>query len=288
MLRGGELQRPSTLARMSIEAGYQTYAGEDLVTGEGVSVEVPVASVPSRVASRLIDLLITVVLAVGAFFGVGSLVGFMSDAVAQSAALVLVVGLTVVLPVVFEVLTRGRSPGKYALGLCTVRDDGGPITLRHSVIRHLVGFVEFYLLQGAPAVVAAVISPRSKRLGDMAAGTYVMSLRHTLQVTAPPQAPPALEHWVRGTDIGPLPASLAIGMRQFLTRTGSLTAQSRHHLGEDLCAQVLRHVSPPPPPGVHPEWILRAVLAERRRRDLERLSSEDARAHRLLPPDPLA
>jgi hypothetical protein len=189
--------------------------------------------------------------------------------------------------VLFEVLTKGRSPGKYALGLCVVRDDGGPITLRHSVIRHLVGFVEFYLLQGAPAVVAAVIHPRAKRLGDMAAGTYAMSLRQRLQVTAPPEAPPALEHWVRGTDLGPMPVSLTIGVRQFLTRTGGLTPQARHHLGQDLCAQVLQHVSPPPPPGVHPEWVLRAVLAERRRRDLDRLHAEAARTHRLLPPDPL-
>ncbi|MEO6587555.1 MAG: RDD family protein [Knoellia sp.] len=272
---------------MSIEGGYRTYAGEDVITGEGVSVEVPVASVLGRVASRLIDLLITAVLAVGSFFVLGSLVGLTSDAVGQAAALVLIVGLTVFLPVLFEVFTKGRSPGKYALGLCTVRDDGGPITLRHSVIRHLVGFVEFYLLQGAPAIVAAVIHPRAKRLGDMAAGTYVMSLRHKLQVSAPPDAPPALEHWVRATDIGPMPASLAIGMRQFLTRTGSLTPQSRQHLGQDLCAQVLQHVSPPPPPGVHPEWILRAVLAERRRRDLSRIQSEVARAQRVLPPDSL-
>ncbi|WP_404384381.1 RDD family protein [Knoellia locipacati] len=272
---------------MSIDGGYRTYAGDDVVTGEGVSVEVPVASVVSRVAARLIDLLIMLVLAVAAFFVVGMLVGSMSDAVARTASILLLVGITVILPVLFEVLTKGRSPGKYALGLCVVRDDGGPITLRHSVIRHLVGFVEFYLLQGAPAVVAAVIHPRAKRLGDMAAGTYAMSLRHKLQVTAPPEAPPALEHWVRGTDLGPMPASLTIGVRQFLTRTGGLTPQARAHLGQDLSAQVLRHVSPPPPAGVHPEWVLRAVLAERRRRDLDRLHAEAARTHRLLPPDPL-
>ncbi|KGN35559.1 hypothetical protein N803_06505 [Knoellia subterranea KCTC 19937] len=271
-----------------MDGGYRTYAGEDLVTGEAVSVEVPVASVISRVASRLIDLVITAVLAFVGLFVTGMLVGSLSGAVARSALLVFVVGLTVILPVVFETVTRGRSPGKYVMGLCTVRDDGGPITLRHSVIRHLVGFVEFYLLQGAPAIIAAVIHPRAKRLGDMAAGTHVMSLRHSLQVIAPPEAPPALEHWVRGSDIGPMPASLAIGVRQFLTRTGSLSPQSRHHLGQDLCAQVLTHVSPPPPPGVHAEWVLRAVLAERRRRDLERQRAEGERTQRLLPPDPLA
>lgn len=273
---------------MSIDGGYRTYAGDDMVTGEGVSVEVPVASIPSRVASRLIDLLITVVLGVVAFFVIGVLVGATSDAVATAASIVLMVGLLVILPVAFETLTRGRSPGKYALGLCTVRDDGGPITVRHSVIRHLVGFVEFYLLGGSPAIVAAAIHPRAKRMGDMAAGTYVMSVRHKFQVTSPLETPPALEHWVRAADIGPMPASLTIGARQFLTRTAGLTPASRHHLGQDLCAQVLQHVSPQPPQSVHPEWVLRAVLAERRRRDLVRLHAEGVRAHRLLPPDPLA
>ena len=114
--------------------------------------------------------------------------------------------------------------------------------------------------------------------------TWVLSSGDQLR----PEAPPALEHWVRGADIGPMPASLTIGVRQFLTRTGGLTPQARHHLGQDLGAQVLRHVSPQPPPGVHPEWVLRAVLAERRRRDLVRMQSEAARAQRVLPPDPLA
>lgn len=272
---------------MSVDGGYRTYAGEDVVTGEGVSVEVPVAGVLSLVAARLIDLAITFVLALVAFFAAGALVGNMSDAVARSMSIVLLVGLTVICPVIFETLTRGRSPGKYALGLCTVRDDGGPITLRHSVMRQLVGFVEFYVLAGAPAIIASMIHPRAKRLGDMASGTYVMSLRHRFQVTEPPEAPPALEEWVRGTDIGPMPASLAIGIRQFLTRTGTLTPQSRQHLAADLSSQVLRHVSPPPPQGVHSEWILRAVLAERRRRDLDRMQSEAVRTQRLLPPDPL-
>ena len=79
---------------MSIDGGYRTYAGDDVVTGEGVSVEVPVASVISRVAARLIDLVITFVLAIAAVFAVGMLVGSMSEAVTQAAVLLLVVGLT--------------------------------------------------------------------------------------------------------------------------------------------------------------------------------------------------
>ena len=45
---------------------------------------------------------------------------------------------------------------------------------------------------------------------------------------------------------------------------------------------------PPPPAGFHAEYVLAAVIADRRRRDAERLAREDQRLARLLPPDPFA
>ena len=50
-----------------------------------------------------------------------------------------------------ETLTRGRSLGKLALGLRTVRDDAGPITFHHALVRALIGFVEIYVFSGIPA-----------------------------------------------------------------------------------------------------------------------------------------
>ena len=60
------------------------------------------------------------------------------------------------------------------LGLRTLRDDGGPISFRHALTRHLVGLVEVYGLVGAPAMVCGLLNRRSQRLGDLAAGTYVV------------------------------------------------------------------------------------------------------------------
>ena len=51
---------------------------------------------------------------------------------------------------------------------------------------------------------------------------------------------------------------------------------------------MLRHVAPPPPAGSHPEMVLAAVVADRRRRDSERLQREAELRARLLPADPLA
>jgi hypothetical protein len=49
----------------------------------------------------------------------------------------------------------------------------------------------------------------------------------------------------------------------------------------------MEFVSPLPPPGNHPEYILAAVVADRRRRDLGRLMRDATLRDRLIPPDPL-
>ena len=273
---------------MSTGAGYRSYAGDDMVTGEGVAVELPIAGVPSRAASGIIDLLVAGALLVAGTFAVGAVFGGSSAAVSRTVSLLLVVGITVAFPATVETLTRGRTLGKLALGLRVVRDDGGPITARHAITRALVGFPEIYLpLMGSGALVASLVSPRAKRLGDMAAGTYVVSQRASLRLLPPPLMPPPLAQWAAGADLAALPPGLAIAVRQFLGRAQGLTPASRRELGEALLRSVLPHVSPPPPVGFHAEYVLAADIADRRRRDGERLAREDHRLAGLLPPDPL-
>jgi uncharacterized RDD family membrane protein YckC len=270
---------------MSTGAGYRSYAGDDMVTGEGVAVELPIAGVPLRAASGVIDLLVAAVALVAGSIVIGVLFSDLSSAVTQTLSILLVVAVTVALPAVVETLTRGRTLGKLALGLRVVRDDGGPITARHALTRALVGWPEIYLLVGAGALVSSLVSPRAKRLGDLAAGTYVVSQRASLRLLPPPVMPPPLAQWAAGADLAALPPGLAIAVRQFLGRAQGLTPASRHELGQTLLRSVLPHVSPPPPAGFHAEYVLAAVIADRRRRDAERLAREDQRLARILPPD---
>jgi uncharacterized RDD family membrane protein YckC len=272
---------------MTTGAGYRSYSGDDMVTGEGVSVELPVAGVALRAASGVIDLCVAAVALIVGAITIGVVFAEPSDAVSRTLLILLIVGATVGVPTLLETLTRGRTLGKLVFGLRVVRDDGGPVTLRHSLTRALVGWVEIYLLLGSAAMIAAIISPRAKRLGDTAAGTYVVTQRASMRLLPPPQMPAPLAAWATHADVATLPPGLAIAVRQFLGRAGGLTPRSRQVLGQELLDAVLPHVAPPPPPGVHPEYVLAAVIAERRRRDTERLAREDARRRTLLPGDPL-
>ncbi|WP_299443177.1 RDD family protein [uncultured Phycicoccus sp.] len=267
--------------------GYRAYAAEDVVTGEGVAVELPVASTMHRAASGIIDLAVAVALLIGMIWGLGVLVADTSNAVATAVTLVGVVAVTVAFPATVETLTRGRTLGKLALGLRVVRDDGGPITARHAIARALVGFVEIYLLSGIAPLVSSIVNPRCKRLGDLAAGTYVVTQRSKLRLQPPPQMPAPLEAWARSADVAALPSGLTVAVRQFLARAGALTPESREPIGRQLLGEVLRYVAPAPPPGFHGEYVLAAVIAERRRRDTERLGREQALRHRVVGADPL-
>ncbi|HMM93649.1 RDD family protein [Phycicoccus sp.] len=267
---------------------YRAYASEDVVTGEGVAVELPVAGTMVRAVSGLIDVVVEVVLLVGVAFGVGWLTAQTSDAVATAVGLVATVLVLVAFPATVETLTRGRTLGKLALGLRVVRDDGGPITVRHAITRALVGFVEIWLLSGIPPLVSSVVNARGKRLGDLAAGTYVVTQRSRMRLLPPPQMPLPLAAWAVSADVAALPAGLTVTVRQFLARAASLAPGSRDAIGRELATEVLRFVAPAPPAGFHPEYVLAAVIAERRRRDTERLAREDALRRRVVGADPLA
>src|SRR3546814_11921292 len=64
------------------------------------------------------------------------------------AIVLVVVGLAVVIlgyPIICEVATRGRSPGKAAFGLRVVTVDGAPEAPRHAFIRSALGLVDFMI-----------------------------------------------------------------------------------------------------------------------------------------------
>lgn len=247
-----------------------------VTTSEAVEVELPVAPVFSRCLSALVDLIVLVIALFALALIASQFLDRVSMAVARTTLIVIIVLAVLGIPIALETITRGKTLGKLLLGLRTVRDDGGPITFRHAVVRGLTAWVEIYLAQGMVALVAALLTKRNRRLGDLAAGTYVINERQTMRLPMPSAMPSELQAWALGADIAALPDNLALSVRQFLVRAPSLAPHARHALGLELARRVSQHVAPPPPPGTHPETFLAGVLADRRRRDSERLAREAA------------
>lgn len=258
------------------------YAGaDDLVSGEAVALELPAAGIGARMASGLLDVVVTVLAFVALTF-VFSLAAVRTNAALLHVATVgALITALLVIPTTVETLTRGRSVGKWAMGLRVVRDDGGTISAQHAFTRALLAVVEVYALTGAGAFFSILLNSRGKRLGDLAAGTYVVRERSRLQLPPLQPMPPELAGWARSADIAVLPGPLALALRQFVTRSTHLTPPARAAVGHQLSEQVLEHVAPPPPYGTPPEAFLVAVSVARRERDLARMERERALRERL-------
>jgi uncharacterized RDD family membrane protein YckC len=269
--------------------------GGQIVTGEAVPLDIRVARLGSRILALLLDLLVqfvlfvvlgyAMVMVVGLLAGFGLLDGALWSALGIALSMAVLVGY----PTGMLALTRGRTVGKLAVGLRVVRDDGGPIGFRHALTRSLVGAaVEFpaLLLPLAGWVVSIVsmtANPRSKRIGDHAAGTFVIHERNLESWGWLPAMPPGLAGWAATLDLAGLDDDLALAVRHYLARNRNMQEPARTRLGQQLAQELAGVTSPPPPPGT-PGWAyLAAVHAERHARAMRRLAAVRGRAHAVWP-----
>jgi uncharacterized RDD family membrane protein YckC len=265
-------------------ADQATYGGP-IVTGEAVALEVRPAGIGSRGVGLAIDLLAQYALILFVSLVATNLLGGLDTAGAQAAYIVLMVLIILGYPVGMETLWRGRTLGKAAMGLRVVRDDGGPIRFRHAFVRGLVGVVidKPGLSLGLLAFIPMLMTARSKRLGDLSAGTVVVQERIPARVSAPPTMPPGAQTWAATLDLSGVGDALALEVRQFLARSGDLAPWAREQMGSRLLSELAARAAPPPP-GMEPGVYFAAVLAERRRRELERAAPPSVSPPPAAPP----
>ncbi|MEO6792938.1 MAG: RDD family protein [Mycobacterium sp.] len=241
-----------------------------LVTGDAVVLDIAIAQLPVRAVSALIDIAVVMAGYLCSIVLWATTLDRFDGALTAAIMIIFAVLLLVGYPVTMETATRGRSLGKMAMGLRVVSDDGGPERFRQALFRALAAVVEIWALTGSPAVICSLLSPRGKRLGDIFAGTIVISERGPAWAP-PPLMPPGLAWWASALQLSGLRPESADLARQFLGRAAQLDPHTRQMMAFRISGEVLAHISPPPPPDAPPELVLAAVLAERHQRALARL-----------------
>ena len=102
------------------------------------------------------------------------------------------------LPACFEAMWNGQTPGKRALGLRVLNDDGTPLRWPGALTRNLLRAADFLPLFYGVGLVAMLSNRDFKRLGDLAAATVVVyepekrSLARRIVEAAPVPPPFAL------------------------------------------------------------------------------------------------
>ncbi|WP_066800881.1 RDD family protein [Moraxella oblonga] len=137
-------------------------------TPEGVTLSLTPAGVVPRAGAWLIDMLIR-----GAVFTLANMVLVFLGASGWAILLILYFVLDWFYMVLFEVYRGGQTIGKKKFNLRVCTDDGMNVGWQASMIRNVLRFADlpFFFLT---ALIAILFNSKSKRLGDMVAGTMVV------------------------------------------------------------------------------------------------------------------
>src|SRR5438477_1318637 len=213
-----------------------------VLTPERVSLQYDIAGIGSRGAAAIIDTLIQVlaltviVIALSATAVMGAALNIGTGG-AGTGALIFLVALYVLAVfvvtagyyVLFEIVWSGQTPGKRALGVRVIRENGYPIRPIDAVIRNLVRVVDWLPASYGFVLIAMLLNKRSKRLGDFAAGTIVV--REGSHSTVAGLVVPNVAEDQPTFALSSADATL---VRDFLTRRGTLNPRARADLAERL------------------------------------------------------
>jgi uncharacterized RDD family membrane protein YckC len=246
-----------------------------VLTPERVTLQYDVAGIGSRSAAALIDVAIQAVVVVVVSLPV---IGFFSlfspprngggpgPWLVFSLLALLVVGLFVVLfgyYVFFEIVWNGQTPGKRALGLRVLRENGYPVRPGDAVVRNLVRVVDGPPFGTVIGLAVMLLNGQARRLGDFAAGTIVVR-EGTRRGVAALSAPGTLGATPAAADGAPiLSPSDATLVRDFLVRRNELAPRARERLAGRLADTLAgRYGLQAPRAGSSPEVFLER-LADR-------------------------
>lgn len=142
-----------------------------LDTGFNIEIDFELAPFHKRLLAWIIDFIIRLLYILVIVGIIEDLLGFYATQLWVQMILFLPVYLYYL---VFETLTRGQSPGKIIMKVQIISEAGGSPSFNQYFIRWIFRLLDVTFL-GIPAVLSIIFSPRSQRLGDLSAGTVLIS-----------------------------------------------------------------------------------------------------------------
>ncbi|SNR40079.1 MULTISPECIES: RDD family protein [Hymenobacter] len=144
-------------------------------TAQNVVVEYEIASVGERLVAHIIDSLVLGIYTVVCGFVVQY--GLNSSTSQGILAIALIVIPALLYHPLCEIFFGGQSLGKHMRHIKVTRVDGTRPSVGDYLLRWLLALFEIQMTSGVVALLCIIITGRGQRLGDLAAGTTVVSLR---------------------------------------------------------------------------------------------------------------
>ncbi len=242
-----------------------------VITPEAVEFSFDLSGLGSRVFALLIDLIIqsvlvmivlVVLITIGMSFDT-------SEAFSPSMIILMVVILFFEWGyfIFFELMWDGRSPGKRMMGCRVIRDGGLPVDFTASLIRNLIRPIDYFLSALMIGFFIVFASPSYKRLGDMAAGTVVVTERRLSivellaerKVGAFRPTYPPLGLFTKA-EVSKLSTSQIHTIRRFLDRRSDLPIEKRNGFASALYNKLVKILPTVGEQGINIERVLEEII----------------------------
>jgi uncharacterized RDD family membrane protein YckC len=142
----------------------------EVITPEGVPLQLPAAGPVPRALAWLIDLMVRV----GVLTLMSPLLALLGG-LGQGLYLGLMFLMFWAYPIILEVWL-GQTLGKKAVGLRVIARDGAPLGWMAAIVRNLLRTVDMLPFGYALGLICCLYDPYGRRLGDLVAGTLVVHL----------------------------------------------------------------------------------------------------------------
>lgn len=257
----------------------------EITTPESITIDFELAGPGTRFLALLLDLLIVMILMSMAFYVLvmvqsGFIAVEASSELSAVARAILVSFILITEFAIFfgywfflEAFQKGQTLGKRALGIRVMMRGGFPITVSASLIRNVVRLVDMLPPPCfAVGLFATLLSRNYQRLGDLAAGTFVVR-EHSHRIASSGYyfaglTPQHVQYWDTSA-ISDFEIEL---IRRFLARRMTLNGGARYSVGLGL-AERYRHLVAGADPNLPAEVFLEGIVLEREMR-----SSQQQRA----------
>lgn len=149
----------------------------EVETADHVVLRYDLAGGGNRGFAALVDFVLATMIFIGAIFMFTLLtaaIGFQTASLFFGIAVLLTFAIAWSYFILFEWLGNGQTIGKRIFGLRVIADDGAPASFTAVLVRNLLRVIDFLPGFYGIGLLAIVVSSRSQRLGDLAAGTFVV------------------------------------------------------------------------------------------------------------------
>jgi uncharacterized RDD family membrane protein YckC len=158
-------------------------------TTQNVNINFKAASVGERMLASLLDLVIKTAYSIVIFYiffywlGINEIMDTMDDW--SKIAIVLVFYFpALIYSVTLESIFEGQTLGKRLIKIKVVKIDGYQAGFGDYLIRWLFRIIENNMFLGLIGLITMVVSKKVQRLGDMAAGTAIITLKNNVSINS--------------------------------------------------------------------------------------------------------